>query len=165
VTVSNVVAIYAAVVGTGSLGWQVYRERRRLRTNVRVEFEHSAQPVNMPMVSWGAEPLGPDPLYSELAVVIINNGETVEWVRSVWIEDAAGTAGSDLGNEHRGDLELKPRARVFARIDTADLPFDPEGGFFGIARLASGEEVRSNLSHLDDVILAHITDWNSRAGA
>jgi hypothetical protein len=163
--VSNVVAIYAAVVGTGSLGWQVYRERRRLRTNVRVEFEHSARSVSTPMVSWGDEPPGPDPLYSELAVVIINNGETVEWVRSVWIEAAAGTAGTNLSNEHRGDLELKPRARVFARVDTADLPFDPEDGFYGIVRLASGEEVRSKLSHLDDVILAHITEWNSRAKA
>jgi len=157
--VSNVVAIYAGAVGTGSLGWQIYRERRRLRIDVGVEFEHSAEPVRAPMVSWGEDPKR-DPIESQLTLIVVNRGETIEWVRSVWIEDAAETAGYDFEDRMGGDKELKPRARVLARVAIDDLPFDPSGGFYGNVRLASGQLVRSQLQHLDEVILEHVADWN-----
>jgi hypothetical protein len=158
------VAIYAAVVGTGSLGWQVFRERRRLRTIVRVEFEHASRPIRSPNAA-----IGPgEPLLSlldyELAVVVINDGETAEWVRSISIEDAAGTHGYDFGHPSGGDQELQPRARTFARLTATDLPFDPANGFYGIVHLASGSEVRSKLSHLDDGILEHIAERNGSVG-
>lgn len=156
------VAIYAALVGSGSLGWQVWRERNRLSTKIRVEFEHGTPPRPMFVVYAGDTDRRPEPLEYELTLVVINDGETTEYVRDAWIEDVAGTGGNhfdDLGDEG----QLPPRARVSVSLRTHHVETDFSAGFVGVARLASGRLVQSKVEHLDAHLLEHIETWNRTA--
>jgi hypothetical protein len=155
-------AIYAAIVGTAGLGWQVWREVRRLRTDIRVEFEHAAKHRQF-YVAWAGDPdTRPEPLQYELTVVVVNDGETTEWVREITIENRARTQGYEFDNTE-GDEQLEPRSRVFARERVEHMDFDPSDGFVGTARLASGRKIESKLERLNQDILDHIAEHNRTA--
>lgn len=158
----DALAIYAAAVGSASLGWQIYREIRRLKTDLRVEIEHAARPRPMYVAFGSDSDPRPEPLEYELTLVVVNDGETTEYVRDAAIEDAARTAGYDFGDE-LADKELRPRNRVFAQVRVQDLEFDPSHGFYGVARLASGREIKSRVERLDNGVLEHIEEWNRKA--
>lgn len=152
-------ALYAAVVATAGVGWQIYRERRRLKTDLRVEFEHLATPRAVGVMWSGDTDPRPDPLEYELVLQVINDGETTQHVRELFIEDAAETGGYSFVDGD-GDKELVPRGRVLARVRTNRFKFDPAGGFYGHARLASGRVLKSKLTRLDMGIVEHIEGHN-----
>src|SRR5436190_3758599 len=81
-----VIAGYGAFVGTGSLGWQVYVWRRKLRADVRVEVTHSVE-------RGLAAEHGDDVVRAfeyQIAVAAVNAGETVEHLKSLRIENPDG---------------------------------------------------------------------------
>jgi hypothetical protein len=175
--VPDPLAIYASLVGTGSLGWQVWREHQRLSTDVRVEFEHSAHPRQLFVMVGNGPDRRPGPLEYELGLVVVNHGQTTEYVRHTFVRNAAETEGFDFGDMDEGDKELPPRGRVFSRVRPAELSpervfgptipdrfsVDLSEGFYGYARLGSGRIVRSKLEHLDPEITRHIAEWNFTA--
>jgi len=157
-------AIYAAIVGTVGLGWQIWREVRRMSTHVRVELEQSSQVRGGPFVSVGADvDPRPEPVEYEIAVVVINDGETTEYLRNVWLENAARTEGYDFRPDDRSDRELPPRSRIQETVRLPELSLDLSNGMVGIARLASGRIVESEVEPLDQSILDHIAEFNADA--
>jgi hypothetical protein len=161
--VPDALAIYAAAVGTGSIGWQIYRELRRLKTDIRVEFEHASESRQV-FVAFGADTdPRPHPLEYELSIVVVNDGETQEFIRDVGLEQAAGGTGHDFGEGRTGDRELPPRGRFVEQIRVGHVDFDFSSGFRATARLASGRVIQSDVTHLDRRLLAHIEEWNRTA--
>jgi hypothetical protein len=165
--VPDAIAIYAAAVGSGSLGWQVYREINRSRTKIRVEVEHATRPRQGPFVVWGGDPVDPrpDPIEYELTLVVVNDGETTEFVRDLWIHNPSRGEGFDVGLDGDGDAELAPRSRLFQRFALEGLPVDLSEGFYGQARLASGRVLQSSPERLDDGLLEHVRGFNETARA
>lgn len=155
---TTALAIYAAIVGTIGVGWQIWREKQRLRTNLRVEIEHCAS-AQQGLIGTTSD--GPRPLDYEVVVNVINDGETTEYVRRVSIEDAQESHGIDLHLRSDPDAELPPRGRTKCsiRLDTAVGAGWAEG-FKGIAWLASGRSVESVVEIFDQDIIEHIEVHN-----
>lgn len=105
-------AIYAAVVGTVGLGWQIWRETRRTRTNIRVELEHAAMPREFYVAFTGDPDQRSGPVEYVVSVIVVNDGESTEYVRDIWLENRARTRGYDFGHDGEHDGELLPRGRI-----------------------------------------------------
>lgn len=67
-----VVALYAALVSTVALGWQIYVRVQQRRPDVRVSLNHGAG-VDFAVPTGG--PVVPGPLAYDLEVLVINFGE------------------------------------------------------------------------------------------
>jgi hypothetical protein len=155
-------AIYAAIVGTAGLGWQIWREARRLTTDVSVEFEHAAQGSRVLVANLSDPDPRPRPIEYELSVVVVNDGETTEYVRDIWIENPTRTEGCDVSASDP-DKELVPRGRVVASLRIEGLDLDLSMGFIAIVRLASGRVIESKVDHLHQHLLDHIATHNLTA--
>jgi hypothetical protein len=159
--VPDPLAIYGALGATCSLGWQVWRERRRLRTSVRIDFEHGSNFV------YGSQVLGANdnaPREYVLSVVVINDGETTEYVRDIGIEIADGRGfGFDFGRGD-GDRVLAPRGRVsheFRLSDHPDVDLEADG-FVALVRLGSGLNLKTGTRRLQPEVLEDLKAHNSR---
>jgi len=148
-----VVAGYAAIVATGSLGWQVYRERRRLRTDIRLSFEHSIERVP-PLIEWADAPPKPDKFQYELTLVAINRGETNEYVERMEVRNPQLSDGVEL--DLAGDRRLQPRGRVAGRVRLEHTTFRFGEGFVGVVELAAGDTLTSPVERLDAKLLHEV---------
>ena len=143
---SLVVSAWAAWTAHGVRRWQRQRDLERLQTRVAVEFEHASGPRDR-------EGKLPPPIDYVLTVIVRNDGETTEYLSDVFVQepkpDDAGPVGYHAWSADPGaDRELRPRARTAVPVPLEMLRFDVSQGFVGIARLASGIEIRSELEHL-----------------
>ena len=153
-------AIYGAVAATCSLGWQVWRERRRLRTRVRIDFEHGSNFV------YGSDVLDRNASGRREyvpTVVVINEGETTEYVRDVGIEIADGRGfGFDFGRGD-GDRVLVPRGRVsheFRLSEHPDIDLEVDG-FVALVRLALGLNLKTETHRLQPEVVDDLMAHNS----
>jgi hypothetical protein len=129
---------------------------------LRVKFEHAANPSPVfVMISSDPDPR-PCPIGYELSVVVVNNGETTEYVRDIWVQNATRTEGCDVDKSDT-DKTLVPRGRVAASLRIDDIDLDFSKGFIAIVRLASGRLIESKVDHLDKDLLEHIAAHNSTA--
>jgi hypothetical protein len=159
----DALAIYAAVVGSVGLGWQIWREVRRTRTDIRVEIEHAAKQRRFFVVVPDDPDPRPEPLEYEVSVVVVNDGETTEYVRGIYLESRARTEGYHFGNAGEGDQVLRPRSRIADSVRLNELDFDASRGVVGIVELASGRSIESKLEMLNQNTLDHIAEWNAAA--
>jgi hypothetical protein len=157
--VSAGIALYAAALSRRALAWQQDRDAERQETKVRIEFDHSAEDVPVMMFVGGRA--GPSMLYYQLTMSVVNDGETTEYVTGASLDAPDGSSSRDLSPYLKPDRELSPRGRVAIDVPSSDLSF--KTGFVGVARLASGQELRSAVEHLDAEIEARIADNNRRA--
>ena len=155
VSSAEVISVTAlAAVGGGSSAYAVVISRRALRLEERRDRERAEPKVS---ISFGhatalrfGDNAGEDQLYYELSINIINEGQSPEFVKTLWVEPAASGEGVDYSPE--SDTELTPRSRWPVLIDAADIP-RPDDGFVAIVHLACGQEVRSLVEHLLEGIL------------
>lgn len=141
-------AIYAAVVGTGSLGRQVYVWRRKLRTDVRVEVRHS---IERGLAAEHYDDVARLWEY-QIEAAAVNVGETLEYVKSLRVETPDGETHALL-DPSRGAVDLEPRSRLVGSVRVERTQLRLGDGFRAIAELASGKEVASHLQHLDGSLL------------
>jgi hypothetical protein len=134
---------YAVVISRRALSLEEQRDRERAEPKVSISFGHATA------LRFG-DNAGEDQLYYELILNIINEGQSPEFVKTLWVEPAAGGEGVDYSPE--SDTELTPRSRWPVPIDAADIPC-PDDGFVAICHLASGQEVRSPVEHLIEGML------------
>lgn len=161
--VSLLIGSWGAYTAHQARKWQRDREAERRATRVRIEVEQLAEPSRAPRVVWlDDEPVPPTPLRHLIKVIVINDGETTEYVRDVALENDQGQGLSLIDDENH---ELPPRGRVVA--DT--YVRDPAAGFdfesspvHGWTRLASGVQITSEPDVLDTLILDHVKAWNER---
>lgn len=156
-------ALYGAAAATFSVGWQVFRERRRLRTHVRIEFEHGSAFLA------GSEVLEPRrenrPREYVLTVVIINKGETTEYVSDVLIEPTNDDGfGIALGRGPQGDALLAPRGRFTCEFPLTQFAHDRNlaDGFVAKVRLASGVNLMTKRHELLPEVLQDVGEHNAR---
>lgn len=160
--VSAVGVVYSVVISRRALDWQKQRDAERAKPHIRVQFEHAAEVVHSYVHNLNDPDPRPEPLFYELSVSVINDGETTEHLRSLWIESVDGVQGLDLTKDRHADRELHPRARIAIPVKLSDVP-DAERGFVAIARLAGGHEVTSEVDRPLDDIVDHIEQHNRKA--
>ena len=150
-------AIYGAGAATVSLGWQIYRERRRLKTTVRIELQHGHGFVEgWPLIGNHPEP----PREYLLTVIVVNDGETTEYVHTIGVETPDGLGfGTDLD-----DRELQPRGRVAVTLRLGNKDSDLSAGFYLCAELGSGRVIRSGLEHLEMGVVEDVAQHNRQCG-
>jgi hypothetical protein len=150
----SIAALAAAMVGGGSSAYAVVISRRALHLEERRDLERAEPRVSISFGHASAFRFGDgadeDKLYYALTINIINEGQSPEFVKTLWVEPATGGEGVDYSP--KSDVELKPRSRWPVPIDAADIPRADEG-FVAIAYLASGQEARSAVEHLIDGML------------
>lgn len=132
---TQVIALYAAIVSTVAVGWQLVEYRLRRRTKIRVELEHAIGPAGQ------EEGESYDYLVSVLA---INDGGSTEYVQSAGLE-APGGYGVGMNIEQ----ELPPRQRIATSFSEAEFPEGFSQGFQGKVTLASGKVFTSDVERCD----------------
>ena len=173
---SLLVAAYAAkqsrdanTQSARALDWQQQRDLERSTPNLRLEIEHGAEQERIDVgrvVGGGFEryPVTGEKLEYRLRVSVVNAGQTVEYLKSLWIQTADRTHGVDLTESlPEPDPKLTPGARVTVDPDSAAVPRGDEG-FVVIARTVSGHEVESPVEHLDRELEAYIARINAAVG-
>ena len=129
-TASAILAVYASVVATGALGWQVAAEVLRRRTHVVVRFEEGLLGPRVSIVN-----------KSEHAVRVVEGG-----VRSKAGDISFGGTHTVFGSQLLG--EIPPRDARFARLGDDDLLLGPIADLLAVpttawVRLSTGEVVQS----------------------
>ena len=120
------IAIYAAAIATGGLGWQVWTQVRRRRPSLRLRVGHAACP------SADLDLAGK--LVYRVTVSVANTGETTETVEAIGFEVLDHTHGVD----ERPLREPLPPGGVVAREwDLLALSFDPTPGIVPFVQIAS----------------------------
>jgi hypothetical protein len=122
----NGLALYAAAVGTASLGWTIWREVRSERSDVRVTV--MTEPV----------PIGEGKY--ELTVVTRNHGKTDEVVERIglnFLDPTVDEMGRGAAQE-RVDEPLPPRRNVRWTWNLGTQRFKVGREYQGYAVLASG---------------------------
>jgi hypothetical protein len=157
------VALYAATLSRRALAWQQQRDAERLATRVRVGFEHRTEQIGPFVIVAGDNDPRPYPVEYRLTLVVTNDGETTEYVTWCAAQQAEGDLGYDLSGNLGGDRALKPRERLTVDFAANECGFDLTPGFVGVVRLASGEQVRSDVEHLSNELVAHVAEHNRHA--
>ena len=136
-SLTTVVALYAALVATGALAWNVYVYFRSHRTDVWVE-------VNQGRVPGDAGKLGdPGKLEFALHVVAINHGDQTQFVQGL------GLLFLDPDNKSWTRQVAEPKPRELPpgeRSTTGPIRIKNRNlseGYIGFVELASGDEFRS----------------------
>jgi hypothetical protein len=133
------VALYAAVVATAALAWNVARVIREQRTVVRVEVEHT------PLI-------GDDGLVGYQIQVVARNfgpGEVVEDAGVQFEPKEDGKPG--MGYSARLDKPLPPRDYLRWTLDLKETPYnarEQSRRFRGFVKLASGKEIASDVQEI-----------------
>ncbi len=167
--VANGLSEQANDLSRQALEWQRELDADRHRTSVRIELTQSAEPLPFFLMVVGGEPVDPrpEPVHHCINLDVINGGQT-EALTAPFIEESgegSGRAGLDLTDNLPGrkDYELQPRQRCTKKVSASDLGFEPAGGFVAWGRLASGEEVRSEVGHPDEHLLNLVEKHNRGA--
>jgi hypothetical protein len=123
------IAIYAAVIASGGLGWQVWTHVQRRRPVIRVELRHAGQPPTDPNLA--------GKLIYEVTVAAVNTGETTETVEAIGFL----LADEKHGMDDRPILEPLPPGGVVRRsFELLALPSDPRAGIVPYVEIASSPE-------------------------
>jgi hypothetical protein len=133
-----IVAIYAAVVATGSVGWQVYAWRHSRATRVEVK----AQMALLGMTGGGS--------IEAISITAINQGENPIVVRGAGIDsqDGSGSAMHVIQPPPGADLpgEVAPRSSGMTYVLKAEAERQGLDVFKPVTawvRLATGEVIKS----------------------
>lgn len=144
---TTTLAVYAAIVATAGLIWQIWTELRRRKRVVEIEVSHASAPL-------GGEDTGNGPAranWYELCLIVINRGESPIYVRELSI-DCVSTAGA-LGYVEvtQDQLAVEVQSgehRAWKRlIDERDEMWSE--GFIVSATLSTGEEILTDVQWLD----------------
>lgn len=134
------IALAALVLSKQALDWQKKQDEARVTPDVAVKVEHSVKQPPGPM-TW-------DELAYVATITVINEGETTEYLRGLWVEAPESRpgrfepAGFPVEGEADGDVELRPHqseARDFDLTPALEWP-----GFIVRAVFASGKEFQSD---------------------
>jgi hypothetical protein len=143
VSVGDGIAIYAAVVGTASLGWQIMRSRRADRPGVTVNVENAMIGFTDGNATW------------TVCVKAINGGEQPVGVNGAGLDLQDGSGRTFvLGRLQPLDSipgTVQPRHEVSAYFPVDVLQqngFDLTRPIVGFVNLATGDVVRSTPSTL-----------------
>jgi hypothetical protein len=138
----NSLAIYAAVVGTISLGWNVWRGLRSERVDVRVTVE--TEPVLV-------LPEKDRPAPYQLTVIARNYGATEERVDRIGINynDPTQDEFGGGGDSKRISETLPPRRNVSQTFNLTGRRFKVGREYVGFVVLASGNTIESELHEFD----------------
>lgn len=152
--VALVVAGYAALVSTGSLGWQVYVRLQQLEPRIAVSVRH-AGPFGRMMVESSEHPPRPSdgrmPLHEEyeLIVSVVNRGETTEVVEAIGIDPPARPGEGRRDPPfwfHERNESLGPGDAIKHAVPVAHLVPGSSGAgleFVAYAALASGSRIEA----------------------
>jgi hypothetical protein len=141
------VAVYAAVVGTGSLGWGIFRDRRHDRFEIAVD------------VTPDVVLLEPGSKTSRFTLVVraTNNGGTDEMVEYIGLDFFDPTSPSDedglAGDRKHISEELRPRRNITQGFDLTGRRFRVGREYRGFVRLATGTLRTSEWHELDIAML------------
>ncbi|HMJ02280.1 MAG TPA: hypothetical protein VK506_05025 [Conexibacter sp.] len=144
-------AIYAAVVATAALGWQVFTRWQSRRAAVKVEVTHAAERQE------GVLQL-PGPRRGELGyrvmVIVSNRGETTQFVDAFGIRAVEDETAMTF--EVPDDKALRPAQSMRGQFWLEALSLEVDGRFVGFAGLATGEVVESRPQELHAALLTAI---------
>jgi hypothetical protein len=169
---NGIVAWLALGVAALSLAWQLYGAWQRSRTKIRVVVRHTAAPESLEgpallsIPSLGLDfrpgvwlPDEDERLAYVLVVVVINDGDTTEYVHDIRVIDPSRRlgAGADDGT---GPRELLPRNRLTWPFRPDRLFFDADKGFTVSVALGSHREIETTMQFLADELLAEIDAHN-----
>jgi hypothetical protein len=168
----GIIAWLALAVAVAALAWQILDASRRRRRHIDVRVRHLALPasvtdgpelVAVPAIGlaegvaiWPAM----EPLSYVVAIVVVNDGESTEYVEDVRIRNLDETRGSGA-SDGRGTRELRPRERVTWAFRPERAVFDLRHGFHVSAVVASGRPIDSGPHFLDDDLRKSIGDHNA----
>jgi hypothetical protein len=137
VTVGDAVAIYAAVVGTASLEWQIVRARRTDRPGITVTVANA-------MLGYAGAPVW------TVSVKAINLGERPAGVHGAGLDLQDGSGGTFvLGLPHEldsipGTVQPRHDVNAFIPVDVLEQNgFDLRRPIVGFVNLATGDTIRS----------------------
>jgi hypothetical protein len=134
-------AVYAALVGTGSLGWTVWHALRNERFHIQVDA--------------GVEGVVVDSDRCELTVAARNVGKTdeaIEYMGIRFFDPTADVMGeSSVGQ--RVEYDLKPNRSARFTVDLASQRFRVGREYQGFITLASGRTVESPWREIDGYLL------------
>jgi hypothetical protein len=156
---------WAAVTAEQARAWQRRRDEEQRETRVLVEFVHSTGPQRpWPMVATGALVSPSAPIRYTVTLVVINAGETTEYVAAAFFEPSSEVADrpglrvyGDEGFEGSTPYELPPRARLNVPIDLGANEIEwMRGGFVAEVWLGSGARIESPVEHLHDDLLQNL---------
>lgn len=148
------IAGYAALVATASLGWQVYVRRQQRKPNVLLTVRH-AGPFGRMMVQSSEHPPRPDegtmPVHAEyvLDIVVVNRGETTEVVEAIGVDPVLPESGGRPDPPlwfHERNEQLAPGDAIKHTVPVSQLiPGASAAGveFVAYAALASGLRVEA----------------------
>ncbi len=150
VAAKDAITLYAAVVATVALGWQVFTELRRRRPNLEVQVRH-AGPWGRMMVEHESSTVTEGrmrvPEEYELHIVVINKGETPQYVDAITLEPPTSPGQRPDPPYWHEDLDAKiePNAQLKRVIPVSKLSTG-EGSAAGLrfvayAMTASGKRV------------------------
>ncbi len=137
----NGLAIYAAIVGTASLSWNIWCELRKERSDVRVEVVTEPVPVGLGRY--------------ELTVIVRNYGKTDEAVERIGLNfhDPTDEDFGDAGESQTVDEPLAPRRNVRWTWDLGKRRWRVGREYQGFAVLASGRNLTSEWREFDAELL------------
>jgi hypothetical protein len=177
---ANTVAIGISAVSLGLSGWasltahrgsvwQRKRDEETRLTRVQLEFVHSGWPATagggILASDAGAPSSGLATIFYSVALLIINVGETTEYISAAFLEQWGQPENhsglrifGNEGHELFDPYELRPRARLSVPVD-----LEPDSiewmrcGFTAAVWLASGVKLRSDVEHLVPELLGEST--------
>jgi hypothetical protein len=145
-----------------ALSW----EQERDRPNVTIEFEHKNRRL---VTAQNPENPRPAPRYYELVVRVVNHGGSAEQLTGLTLETVDHSQRTDI--IRRGTIlrrapsepTIEPHTAYSASFNVGNMP-DGGHGYIAVARIARGQEIKSEVEHLDDALLADIAEHNERNG-
>jgi hypothetical protein len=131
------------------------------RSKVTVEVRHALS--DAPSVI-DLNDIRPAPKVYRLEIVTTNHGERTEYMTSITIKAADGSASQEIVPTETSSSPIQPREPLQTEVRLDRLGFDATGlELRVIAHLTSGD-VSSPPTRLDDALLAELEEHNRRAG-
>lgn len=137
------IAVYAAVVGTGTLAWGIYRDRHGDRFDIAVDVKQDIVLL---------EPGSKRPRFT-LVVTATNHGGSDEMVEYIGVDyfdpTSPQTDGGLMGDSRHITAELRPRQNVSQGFDLGGRMFRVGREYRGFVRFATGTLRTSVWQELD----------------
>jgi hypothetical protein len=140
---TDYVAIYAAVIATGGLCWQVWTHFALRRPKIRMEIRHAAQPADDSDLA--------GQLIYEITVAAVNFGETTETVEAIgvhWPDQQCGIDDRPIRER------LEPGDVVKRSFQLIACDFDPTRGIVPFVEIASSQNrISGEPAELEEYLL------------
>jgi hypothetical protein len=170
VEATSVVALVIAGISGASSVYAVVTSRRALKlqqsqleTKASIRTVHTAEERPGPIIIDMNRPARDPGKYYQVAIDVVNDGETVEYVTRLLADTPDATDLKEY--ELRQDAELKPHARITVTTSADGLPEKGNSGFVVKALLANGKKIESEVIPLNPDVLDEVETYNRKVGA